>query len=551
MNKLRIATILLLVITTSKCAHLNSPANNSQQALNSGQASCNIPNDRKIKFTVLHTNDHHGRFWKSKTGEHGMAARMTLVNRIREQASKDGRMVLLLSGGDINTGIPASDILKAKPDFLGMKKLQYDAMAVGNHEFDNPLTQILEQRAWAGFPFLAANILYKNRQQGQPFPAYIQKKYQGLTIAIVGFTTHDTPHITDAENTKTVDFIPPVEVAKDLIPQLQKTNDIIIAITHMGHYNDGKHGTNAYGDVTLARSVPGIDLIVGGHTQEMLAQPDRQNGTLIVQAHQWGRYVGKVDLAYTCQRGLQLENYRLIPINLKETVVENNQQVTKYIDPEIPENPDMIALLSPFNDQAKGKLDVQIGIADGFFNGARVAVRKQETNLGNFITWAIKKFSQTDMAIFNSGSIRDSIEAGPISYGDILRVHPWSTTIATVKLTGNELRAYIQGIMDIATPGSGGFPHFSGLSMKIMAGKITKIALNGKELKDTSVYKVGVPSFVATGGDKYPPMNLHPTYVDTGKTVDQILKDAIVKLGTIKAAQFKVTSYLVRVKPPN
>ena len=95
--------------------------------------------DKTYKITVLHTNDHHGRFWKNKNNEYGMAARKTLIDSIRQEVKADGGSLLLLSGGDINTGVPESDLQDAEPDFKGMSKIGYDAMALGNHEFDNSL----------------------------------------------------------------------------------------------------------------------------------------------------------------------------------------------------------------------------------------------------------------------------------------------------------------------------------------------------------------------------------------------------------------------------
>lgn len=110
------------------------------------------------KFTVLHTNDNHGRFWHNSKGEYGMAARQTLIERIRDDVERHGGKAILLSGGDINTGVPESDMQDAIPDFVGMNMLGYAAMAVGNHEFDNPLAILDMQAKLAQFPMLAANI---------------------------------------------------------------------------------------------------------------------------------------------------------------------------------------------------------------------------------------------------------------------------------------------------------------------------------------------------------------------------------------------------------
>jgi 5'-nucleotidase/UDP-sugar diphosphatase len=118
--------------------------------------------DKTYKITILHTNDHHGHFWRSEYGEYGLSAQKTLVDGIRKEVAAQGGSVLLLSGGDINTGVPESDLQDAEPDFRGMNLIGYDAMAVGNHEFDNPLSVLRQQEKWAKFPFLSANIYQKS-----------------------------------------------------------------------------------------------------------------------------------------------------------------------------------------------------------------------------------------------------------------------------------------------------------------------------------------------------------------------------------------------------
>lgn len=102
--------------------------------------------DRTYKFTVLHTNDHHGRFWNNEQGEYGLAAQKTMMDQIRYEVQAHGGATLILSGGDINTGVPESDLQDAEPDFRGMNLIGYDAMAIGNHEFDNPLPFCVSSR---------------------------------------------------------------------------------------------------------------------------------------------------------------------------------------------------------------------------------------------------------------------------------------------------------------------------------------------------------------------------------------------------------------------
>ena len=123
-----------------------------------------------------------------------MAARKTLIDKLRNEAKKQGHAVLLLSGGDINTGIPESDLQHAEPDFKGMSLLGYDAMALGNHEFDNPITVINKQQQWATFPLLSANIFEKSTGE-HAFKSYKIFEKNGLKIAVIGLTTTDTAKI--------------------------------------------------------------------------------------------------------------------------------------------------------------------------------------------------------------------------------------------------------------------------------------------------------------------------------------------------------------------
>ncbi len=147
---------LKAAVSAALIASLAGCANSGSETQEQGWAP-----DTTYKLTILHTNDHHGRFWHNRYGEYGMAARKTLIDDLRTEAQAEGSEVLLLSGGDINTGVPESDLLQAEPDFKGMTRIGYDAMAIGNHEFDNPLSVLEQQMQWTDFPMLSANIYDK------------------------------------------------------------------------------------------------------------------------------------------------------------------------------------------------------------------------------------------------------------------------------------------------------------------------------------------------------------------------------------------------------
>lgn len=141
------------------------------------------PSPDDLNLVIFHTNDHHGHYLKDSKGQAGMAARKTLLDIERKKASMNQQASLLLSGGDINTGTMESDLFDAEPDFKGMNLLRYDAMAVGNHEFDNSYKTIMRQQKLAGFPFLSANIFWKNSgKRVFNHPLYLVKKINNFKI---------------------------------------------------------------------------------------------------------------------------------------------------------------------------------------------------------------------------------------------------------------------------------------------------------------------------------------------------------------------------------
>ncbi|WP_334140926.1 bifunctional UDP-sugar hydrolase/5'-nucleotidase UshA [Atlantibacter hermannii] len=502
--------------------------------------------DKTYKITILHTNDHHGHFWRNEYGEYGLAAQKTLVDSIRQQVAEQGGSVLVLSGGDINTGVPESDLQDAEPDFRGMNLIGYDAMAVGNHEFDNPLTVLRQQEQWAKFPFLSANIYQKSTGE-RLFKPWALFKRQDLKIAVIGLTTDDTAKIGNPEFFTDIEFRKPAEEAKLVIQELQQTEkpDVIIAATHMGHYDNGAHGSNAPGDVEMARSLPegSLAMIVGGHSQNPVCMasdnkkqveyvpgtpcaPDRQNGIWIVQAHEWGKYVGRADFEFR-NGEMKLVNYQLIPVNLKKKVTWDNGKSERILyTPEIAENPKMLSLLSPFQSKGKAQLEVKIGNVNGHLEGDRSKVRFVQTNLGHLILAAQMARTGADFAVMSGGGIRDSIEAGDITYKDVLKVQPFGNTLVYIDMPGKAVVEYLTAAAQ-KTPDSGAYPQFANVSFIASGGTLRDLKIKGEPVDPNKTYRMATLSFNATGGDGYPSIADQPGYVNTGFIDAEVLKQYI------------------------
>ena len=512
---------------------------------------------RVYKFTVLHTNDHHGRFWHNEQGEYGLAAQKTLVDSIRYDVQAHGGGVLILSGGDINTGVPESDLQDAEPDFRGMNLVGYDAMAIGNHEFDNPLSVLRQQQKWAKFPLLSANI-YQKSSGKRLFQPYALFNRMGLKIAVIGLTTDDTAKIGNPEYLTDIEFRPPAAEAKKVVEALRADEkpDVIIAATHMGHYDNGNHGSNAPGDVEMARALPPgyVDLIVGGHSQDPVCMakenvkqvdyvpgspcvPDRQNGTWIVQAHEWGKYVGRAD--FTFKDGvLTLDNYQLIPVNLKHKV-KNSEGKEEWINyqAEIAPNSAMMKLLTPFQKKGEAQLNVQVGSVDARLEGDRSKVRFVQTNLARLILAAQIERTKADFAVMSGGGVRDSIAAGPISYKDVLKVQPFGNTLCQVEMTGREVEKYLAVVANKQVD-SGAYAQFANVSLLADGEGVSEIKINGEPLQADKTYRMATLSFNANGGDGYPVINTLPGFVNTGFVDAEVLKQYIEKHSPLKAADY-------------
>ncbi|ECA6553881.1 bifunctional UDP-sugar hydrolase/5'-nucleotidase UshA [Salmonella enterica subsp. enterica serovar Enteritidis] len=513
--------------------------------------------DKTYKITILHTNDHHGHFWRSEYGEYGLAAQKTLVDSIRKEVAQEGGSVLLLSGGDINTGVPESDLQDAEPDFRRMNLIGYDAMAVGNHEFDNPLTVLRQQEKWAKFPFLSANIYQKSTGE-RLFKPWAIFTRQDIKIAVIGLTTDDTAKIGNPEYFTDIEFRKPAEEAKVVIQELNMNEkpDVIIATTHMGHYDNGDHGSNAPGDVEMARSLPAgsLAMIVGGHSQDPVCMasenkkqvnyvpgtpcaPDKQNGIWIVQAHEWGKYVGRADFEFR-NGEMKMVNYQLIPVNLKKKVTWDNGKSERVLyTPEIAENPQMLLLLTPFQNKGKAQLEVKIGSVNGLLEGDRSKVRFVQTNMGRVILAAQIARTGADFGVMSGGGIRDSIEAGDITYKSVLKVQPFGNIVVYADMSGKEVVDYLTAVAQMK-PDSGAYPQFANVSFVAKEGKLTELKIKGEPVDPAKTYRMATLSFNATGGDGYPRIDNKPGYVNTGFIDAEVLKEFIQQNSPLDAAAF-------------
>ena len=457
------------------------------------------------RLVVLHTNDTHGhpvKFYHFPAPEvGGLPARATLVKQIR----KEQENVLVLDAGDLNTGRAESNMFEARPDILGMNYIGYDAMVLGNHEFDHPLEVLREQMELARFPFISANVKTKDgRYLAQPYEI---KQFKGFKVAVFGLTSKHTEIIGHPEYIKELVFEDEVEVARGLVPELKKKADIVIALTHMGIYPSAGRGSKR-----LASEVGGIDLIVDGNTHAKLDSPIFINRrgtdmkTPIVHAWQWGLMVGRVDLWIQDKRVVDLR-FKAIPINLKKAEKKPGAgRVYNFIGREIKEDEELAKLLQPFVDKVDSLLSEVIGYAGGTFWSKDV--RKKETALGDMVADSMLWYARNtdvDFAIINGGSIRKDLLEGQIRKKLVYEILPFDSSLVIATLNGSDVLALFSHIAALS-PGEGAFPQVSeGLSFEINReqGRCENVLIKGKPIDQKKTYKIVTNSYLADGGDGY------------------------------------------------
>ncbi|WP_386692645.1 MULTISPECIES: bifunctional UDP-sugar hydrolase/5'-nucleotidase UshA [unclassified Lonepinella] len=516
--------------------------------------------DKTYHFTVLHTNDLHGHFAPNDKGEFGLAAQKTLIDQIKTEVEKQGGTVVLLNAGDVNTGVPESDSQNAEPDIQAMNMVGYEAMTLGNHEFDNPLQLLDMQEKWAKFPFLSANIYLKKTGKHLVKPYTILNK-QDLKIAVVGLTTEDTAKLGNPEYMNLIRFDDPTETAKKVLAELAQNEkpDVKIALTHMGYYYDGKFGSNAPGDVSMARKLDkgAFDMIIGAHTHDPVCvdekgvwiedykptdpcKPDYQNGSWIMQAHEWGKYVGRADFSFK-NGELKLEHYQLIPVNLKKKVqTADGKTEYQFYTEEIPQDPEVAKLVESYQAKGNELLGEKVGTVKGKLEGERSVVRFKQTNLGRLVAEVERDKVNADIGLVNSGIVRDSINEGEVTYRDVLKVLPFGNAVSYADLTGQELQDYLN-VVALKETDSGGYPQFVGISMVVdYANKtVTEIKVKGEPLDLSKKYRLSLPNYSASGGDGYPVLKNHPTYVDSGFIDADVMKQYLQKHSPLDASKFE------------
>jgi 5'-nucleotidase / UDP-sugar diphosphatase len=428
----------------------------------------------QVNLRILYVNDFHGfaePYKPASTGPTlgGVAYLAGAVDQARR-----GRPSLLLAAGDMIQGNSWANLFQGKSVIDVMNAMKFDAMVVGNHEFDFGMKVLKERIAQARFPILGANV--KGLAALKP---YVVKQLSGVRVGIIGVVTDDTPVATHPRNVMGLTFTTPEIAVKKYLPELKAKADIVVVLSHCGYEADRE----------LAARVPGIDVIVGGHSHTKILQPEVVNRTIIVQAWEHAKALGILDL------------------EVKDGKVVAHQGELKEITPEGgAADPQVAKIVAKYAAQVGEKLCQPVGETQVDLNGQDV--RLKETNLGNFIADTLRETAKADAALINGGGIRTGIPRGKIAVKDAYEVLPFDNYLVAIKLTGAQLKAALEhGVSRLPEP-SGAFPQVSGLTFTYSPGapagsRVKEVTVGGQPLDPQKSYVVATNDYLVAGGDGY------------------------------------------------
>ncbi|EFF41132.1 bifunctional metallophosphatase/5'-nucleotidase [Mycoplasmopsis alligatoris] len=515
----------------SELKELRSKINTTFKALNLAEKDSDTQT-----LKIFHTNDEHGRL-KFDDGKYNNYSGMDTLAEFLENVE----YTLLLSAGDLIQGLPLSDSDKGKTISLVAKEMKYDAIAIGNHEFDFGLDHMLElnKATSSTMPFLSANVVYNDKvsedKKGKlPFKPYIIKEVaNGFKVGIMGITTPDTTITSHPNNSKDVLFNDPVESSNKTVSEIRDKEKVnfVIALTHLGIGRNIEKWDSNY----FAKNALDVDLVLDGHSHNKvdIAKKDGDQAYL-TQTEAYTQYLGEIDLVVNKKTGkIESVTQSLRDINEVELAAfgkknDNVKNLIKDLETKFGVENNKVAFK---NTVVFDHVTLQNVDGTEFWKG-----RVGQTNLGLFAANAIadevvkakkddsKYNADTVIGLMNGGGLRANIAIGDVTRGQALGVLPFGNRISAVKVEGDTLKAAIMHAGSKMK--SGAFGQFSSnVKFNIVGsgeGKTKKYAveeasikINGKDIVATNEYTIVTNDFLLAGGDGYVMLK----YADKSKNV--------------------------------
>ena len=494
-------------------------------ALTAGIASADY------SLTILHTNDFHARFepiskYDSGCGEEdnaegkcfGGSAR--LVTAVAEARARTNNSILV-DGGDQFQGTLFYTYYKGKLAAEMMNKLGYDAMTVGNHEFDDGPEVLRGFMDAVDFPVLMSNADVSGEEllAGKLAKSTVIER-GGEKLGLIGLTPQDTDEL--ASPGPNIVFTDPVNAVQGEVDKLTEMGvNKIIVLSHSGYKVDQ----------AVAAGTIGVDVIVGGHSNTLLsntneraegAYPTMVGETAIVQAYAYGKFLGELNVTFN-DAG-EITEAKGEPIIVDGGVAEDAATKARIMEAAAP------------LEEIRNKVVANAGAA---IEGDRAVCRVQECAMGNLVADAMLarvKDQGIEVAIANSGGLRASIDAGDVTMGEVLTVLPFQNTLSTFKVSGETLMAALENGVSQMEEVKGRFPQVSGMSFTVDASaevgsRVSDVMVGSMALDMGKMYGVVSNNYVRGGGDGYKMFRDAQDAYDFGPDVADVLAEYLAAQG--------------------
>ncbi len=446
-----------------------------------------------LKVTLLHTNDMHGYLeGQMLTGSDGKSFEfgglphaLGTIARLKREAAGP---VLLFDTGDLWVGTLASNRDQGKTIIAAMNAIGYDAMTLGNHDFDQGVAVVQARASEARFPILIANIVEASSGKVPGWAkAYIVKEIAGIRFGIIGVAYARTPGISSkVKELQAFKFIDELETLRQILPEVKRQADVIIVLSHAGFDADQR----------IAEALPDINVIVGGHTHTELRTPKVIGNTIIVQAGARAQHIGRLELT------IDRASKRIVDYtrnNLLVAVVSNKAETPQ----------DIAAMFDKLI--AEGRTATRRVIGETAIDLLRAYTPDGRTSgehpAGNLVVDAMLWANQAgdtpaDVAIHNNAGIRADIPRGPITYGQLYEMLPFDNVLVAMDLKGEHIKA----VLEVAASCPRVNTLVAGMSFTyncaLPAGnRISNILIRGKPMELQKVYRVQTIDYLANGGD--------------------------------------------------
>jgi len=505
----------------------------------------------RVQITILGTTDLHGNinpidYYTNKPDNRGLAKVATLIKRIRGEQPN----VLLIDSGDTIQGSPLESFHGRKnnqprdPMMLVMNSLKYDAMAVGNHEYNFGLKVLEKARQEAQFPWLSANT-YETKTGKTHYQPYLIRDVAGVKIGILGLTTPGIPNWDNPPNYAGLEFHNPISEAMKWVAVLRGKEkvDVVVVAMHMGLGEDLRTGEVSPGQVPhendavqIAKQVPGIDVIFMGHTHRDV--PSLYiNGVLITQANAWGRHLARADMYLEkSPQGWRVyaKAARTIPT-----------------DDRVAADPEVVKLAEPYDRETQAWLGRTIGESAADLSAKDARFR--DTAILDLIQKVQLEAGNADVSMVASFNSEARIAKGPVSVRDIAGLYVYENTLAVLEVTGQQLKAALEHSAEYFKTYVPGKPITEQINEKIpsynfdiaegvnyeldiskpIGQRIQNLTFKGQPVKPDQKFRLATNNYRVNGGGGYEMYKAAPVVYRSSEEIRELIIDWLEKHKTV------------------